>query len=259
MRSRTGGMVGPAQGAGQGNRLRRCSWLLAGCFWRSYAPRGCAPTPRCWWRSRARASTWCATGRLTAESMPELTYPLERAEAFARAGPARARGDAAPPSLAAFDALIARYRDVRRRPRPRPARARAARTPRPRSPRRSPRSRSARGGGAARRCVAEAAGGRALTLSRAAAASTRFSSFTVASSAETDCPSCGWMTCGASSASGSSTKRRLCISGWGILSDALLDDLLVAEQDVEVDDARAPALALHALAPHRLLDRLAAA
>jgi hypothetical protein len=41
--------------------------------------------------------------------MPELTYPLERAAAFARAAAARSR-DAPPPSLRAFDALLARYR-----------------------------------------------------------------------------------------------------------------------------------------------------
>jgi len=50
-----------------------------------------------------------ASGRLTAESMPELTYPLERAEAFVHS--ARARGLATPPaSLAALEALVARYR-----------------------------------------------------------------------------------------------------------------------------------------------------
>ena len=50
-----------------------------------------------------------ASGRLTAESMPELTYPLERAEAFARE--ARARSGGAPPaSLEALDALCGRYR-----------------------------------------------------------------------------------------------------------------------------------------------------
>ena len=50
-----------------------------------------------------------ATGRFTAESVPELTYPLERAEAFARQARERAGADA-PPSLARFDELIARYR-----------------------------------------------------------------------------------------------------------------------------------------------------
>jgi len=51
-----------------------------------------------------------ASGRLTAETMPELTYPLERAQAFARE--ARARSGSAPPrSLDALDVLIARYRE----------------------------------------------------------------------------------------------------------------------------------------------------
>jgi hypothetical protein len=50
-----------------------------------------------------------ASGRFTAESMPELTYPLERAQAFAAKAHARVRG-AAPASLGEFDALIARYR-----------------------------------------------------------------------------------------------------------------------------------------------------
>jgi hypothetical protein len=50
-----------------------------------------------------------ASGRLTAESMPELTYPLERAQAFAKQARARA-GDAPPASLAAFETLVDRYR-----------------------------------------------------------------------------------------------------------------------------------------------------
>src|SRR5689334_22381056 len=40
------------------------------------------------------------------------------------------------------------------------------------------------------------------------------------------------------------------------LERALLDDLLIAEEDVEIDDARAPALARHTLSAHRLLDGL---
>jgi hypothetical protein len=48
-----------------------------------------------------------ASGRLTAENMPELTYPLERAASFART--VRARG--APAWLPAFDDLVGRYRD----------------------------------------------------------------------------------------------------------------------------------------------------
>ena len=51
-----------------------------------------------------------AGGRLTAESMPELTYPLERAEAFVRAARMRS-SDHAPPSLAALESLVARYRE----------------------------------------------------------------------------------------------------------------------------------------------------
>ena len=45
-----------------------------------------------------------ASERLTAENMPELTYPLERAEAFAR-------GQAGAPWSGAFAALLARYRE----------------------------------------------------------------------------------------------------------------------------------------------------
>jgi hypothetical protein len=81
---------------------------LAGCFWRSYAPR---------LRTHAevmvaiarKAVDLVASGRFTAESLPELTYPLERAEAFGREARRRA-GAGAPASLAAFEALIARYR-----------------------------------------------------------------------------------------------------------------------------------------------------
>jgi hypothetical protein len=48
------------------------------------------------------------SGRLVAESMPELTYPLERAQAFARTARARARLE--PAALDALDALVERYR-----------------------------------------------------------------------------------------------------------------------------------------------------
>ena len=50
-----------------------------------------------------------AAGRFSAESMPELTYPLERAQALA----VRAHAAAPPPVwLPAFDAVLARYRDL---------------------------------------------------------------------------------------------------------------------------------------------------
>jgi len=79
-----------------------------GCFWRSYAPR--LRTHSELMVAMARKGVDLVRGdRLTAENMPELTYPLERAEAFARSAHLQA-GGALPPSLAAFDTLIARYR-----------------------------------------------------------------------------------------------------------------------------------------------------
>jgi hypothetical protein len=50
------------------------------------------------------------TGRFTAESLPELTYPLARAQAFA--AEARRRSDPPPASLLAFETLVARYADL---------------------------------------------------------------------------------------------------------------------------------------------------
>src|SRR5262245_66249794 len=80
---------------------------LAGCFWRSYAAR--MRTHAEVMPSIARkAVDLVATGRFTAESMPELTYPLERAQAFAREARRRA-GASVPESLIAFEGLIARY------------------------------------------------------------------------------------------------------------------------------------------------------
>ena len=82
--------------------------LLAGCFWRSYGPQVVTHTEVLVGIARKGADL-VGSGRLTAESMPELTYPLERAVAFAEK--ARARAGAAPPaSLVAFEALIASYR-----------------------------------------------------------------------------------------------------------------------------------------------------
>ena len=83
--------------------------LLAGCFWRSYGPQVVTHTEVLVGIARKGADL-VGGGRLTAESMPELTYPLERAAAFA--AKAKARSDAAPPaSLVAFEMLIARYRE----------------------------------------------------------------------------------------------------------------------------------------------------
>src|SRR5262245_50055604 len=79
-----------------------------GCFWRSYAPR-VRTHGEVMVSIAHKAVDLVATGRFTAESMPELTYPLERADAFARQARERA-GREAPPSLTQFEALIARYR-----------------------------------------------------------------------------------------------------------------------------------------------------
>jgi hypothetical protein len=96
-------------GAG-GGRVKAALALavIAGCFWRSYGRLAATHVDLLVAIAR-KGDDLVASGRLTAESMPELTYPLERAEAFAREARARSRG-APPPSLDAFDALLARYR-----------------------------------------------------------------------------------------------------------------------------------------------------
>jgi len=75
-------MVGPGRA-----RVKALACLagavVAGCFWRSYAPRARTHTEVMVAIAR-KAVDLVAAGRFTAESMPELTYPLERAEAFAR-------------------------------------------------------------------------------------------------------------------------------------------------------------------------------
>jgi hypothetical protein len=81
---------------------------LTGCFWRSYGRLALTHTDLLEALARKGADL-VASGRLTAESMPELTYPLERAQAFAKQARASA-GDAPPASLAAFETLVARYR-----------------------------------------------------------------------------------------------------------------------------------------------------
>ncbi|HYR97082.1 MAG TPA: hypothetical protein VEM57_10115 [Candidatus Binatus sp.] len=95
---------------GGGSRVKAAIALavVAGCFWRSYG-RLAATHVELLTAMARKGADLVASGRLTAETMPELTYPLERAEAFARQARARSRG-AAPPSLDAFDTLVARYR-----------------------------------------------------------------------------------------------------------------------------------------------------
>jgi hypothetical protein len=101
---------------------------FAGCFWHSYGRQTAAHADVLAAIAR-KGVDLVASGRLTAESMPELTYPLERAQAFAHDAATRAGGEP-PPSLAALERLIERYRAlldaldrVRREPPPEGARA----------------------------------------------------------------------------------------------------------------------------------------
>ncbi len=81
---------------------------MAGCFWRSYPSLATTHAELLVAMAR-KGSDLVSSGRFGAENMPELTYPLERADAFAHTARARA-GSAPPPSLAAFEELLARYR-----------------------------------------------------------------------------------------------------------------------------------------------------
>jgi hypothetical protein len=94
---------------GEGGRVKAAFILLVitGCFWRTYGPLAATHAEVLTEMARKGADL-VANGRLTAESMPELTYPLERAQAFARAAASHGAGTA-PASLAAFEVLLARY------------------------------------------------------------------------------------------------------------------------------------------------------
>ena len=83
--------------------------LTSGCFWRSYGHQLATHTELLVEMARKGADL-VGAGRLTAESLPELTYPYERALAYAVMAHARV-ASAAPASLGAFDALLARYRE----------------------------------------------------------------------------------------------------------------------------------------------------
>jgi len=84
--------------------------MLAGCFWRTYGRLAATHVDVLLGMAR-KGVDLVANGRFTAESMPELTYPLERARAFAEGAHARA-GPTPPESLTAFDALLGRYRSL---------------------------------------------------------------------------------------------------------------------------------------------------
>jgi hypothetical protein len=104
-------MVGSGVGGVKAKRvliaLLVCTVTGSGCWWRSYPARMRTHTELLVAFAR-KGRDLVATGRFTAESLPELTYPLERANAFG----ADAKGRASPPpaSLVAFETLLARYR-----------------------------------------------------------------------------------------------------------------------------------------------------
>jgi maltooligosyltrehalose synthase len=80
----------------------------AGCFAQRY-PRHAATHADLLAAMARKGADLVVAGQLTAESVPELTYPLERALAFTRHARQRT-GAAAPASLAALEALAERYR-----------------------------------------------------------------------------------------------------------------------------------------------------
>ena len=83
--------------------------LLGACSWRSYGKATATHADLLVAMARKGADL-VASGRLTAESMPELTYPLERADAFLHAAAARST-DQPPASLRALQDLRARYQE----------------------------------------------------------------------------------------------------------------------------------------------------
>src|SRR5262245_1885108 len=81
--------------------------LLGGCSWHA-AGREAVTHVEVLTAIAHKGVDLVVAGRLTAESMPELTYPLERAQAFA----ARWGEAEGPPSLHAFADLLDRYREL---------------------------------------------------------------------------------------------------------------------------------------------------
>jgi hypothetical protein len=84
-----------------------CLAVASGCFWRTYPQRLRTHSDLLVAFAR-KGRDLVATGRFTAENLPELTYPLERAAAFA--ADVRRRTEAPPASLLAFERLLERYR-----------------------------------------------------------------------------------------------------------------------------------------------------
>jgi len=81
---------------------------LTACFWHSYG-RAAATHADLLVAMARKGRDLVVNGRFSAESMPELTYPLERAEAFSHAALLRSGSDV-PASVAAFQDLLAAYR-----------------------------------------------------------------------------------------------------------------------------------------------------
>lgn len=104
-------MLSPTSGTVKAIRtavvLLMCVAVASGCFWRSYPKRMRTHVEVLVGIAR-KASDLVAARRFTAENLPELTYPLERATAFA--AEVRARTSTPPESLDAFETLLARYR-----------------------------------------------------------------------------------------------------------------------------------------------------
>ncbi|MFN8545005.1 MAG: hypothetical protein U0807_12495 [Candidatus Binatia bacterium] len=99
-------MLGPKDRRVKVALLLAC--IAMGCFWRAYPKQ--VMTHADLLVAMARKGTDLVTaGAFTAETMPELTYPLERASMFVRGAEARV-GSSRPASLAALGDLCERYR-----------------------------------------------------------------------------------------------------------------------------------------------------
>jgi hypothetical protein len=84
--------------------------LAGGCFWHRYAGRMAVHADVLVGVAR-KASDLLRAGRFDAENLAEVRYPYDRARAFAAEAHARLGSDPAPPSLVAFDGLLAAYDD----------------------------------------------------------------------------------------------------------------------------------------------------
>ena len=114
-------MVGPRL---RGVKAAAGLWLLlavVGCFAHRY-PRLVVTHAELLADMAEKGRDLVVAGRFTAESLPELTYPLERATVY-EAEARRQFGAAVPTSLAAFTGLVAEYQafvrtldDLRRQP-----------------------------------------------------------------------------------------------------------------------------------------------